>query len=216
MMRHVRDRAERIFYVMQSLGPRAFLHLLGSMLFSVNHYYLVGLNLAAPLKHPLVINPKGSITPVTAEDMEQIARSLPTLDPEDRRELLSRLFFYKSGFSNCYLMRQADDVAYLQWMISAAENPVIEQSFSAKYYPLKVKQVMIENAFTFPRYRGRGYFLAGTMQLLELAKKSGYTAAISYIRKDRISPLNEFTQMGFKVIKMVTEYKLLGKAWRTL
>jgi hypothetical protein len=113
-------------------------------------------------------------------------------------------------------MRHGDDIAYIQWIIFPTENHLIIRNYSGRYYPLTAKQVMIENAFTFPRYRGRGYFLSGTMQLLELAKNSGHSSAICYIRKDRIVPLNEFTQMGFKIIKMVREYKLFGKVWRTL
>lgn len=75
---------------------------------------------------------------------------------------------------------------------------------------------MIENAFTFPPYRGLGYLLSGTLQLLDQARERGYRSAVCYIRKDNLKSINEFSKMGFKITKMVTEYKFFGKTWRTL
>lgn len=210
------EDTNRIIYVLRSLGLPAFVRLLGSMLFSFNHYYILGINLLVPLKNPVAANPKMSPSLITGEDIAYIRNNLDSLEPEDRREILSRLFFYERGFVNCYVMRRGDDVAYIQWIVFPAENDLIARNYSRRYSPLTARQVMIENAFTFPRYRGRGYFLHGTVHLLELAKNSGYSSAVCYIRKDRITPLNEFTQIGFRIIRMVREYKLLGKAWRTL
>jgi hypothetical protein len=206
----------RIIYILRSLGPRAFVRLLISRLFSVNHYYLLGKNLLTPRERPLAINPEKSLTLITEDDIAYLSNNLDSFNPEDRREILTRLLFYENGFTNCYVIRHGDDIAYIQWIIFPAENQLITQKYSGRFYTLTSKQIMIENAFTFPRYRGRGYFLDGTQQLLELAKNNGYSSAICYIRNDRIMPLNEITQMGFRIIKMVSEYKLLGKAWRTL
>jgi ribosomal protein S18 acetylase RimI-like enzyme len=75
---------------------------------------------------------------------------------------------------------------------------------------------MIENVFIFPRFRGRGYLPFGTLQLLELAINKKYPTAICYIRKDRINALNEFTKLGFKIIKLVKEFRFMGMVWRTL
>jgi hypothetical protein len=82
----------RIIYVLGSLGPRAFLRLLRSMLFSFNHYYVLGKNLLAPLKHPLAVNPKKSFSLITEEDIAYIRNNLDLFEPDDRREILSRLF----------------------------------------------------------------------------------------------------------------------------
>lgn len=205
----------RVIYILRALGPRAFVRLLIPALFSVNHYYLLGKNLLTP-GEPLVINPKKRLSLITEEDIAYLRNNLDSFNTEDRREILTRLLFYENGFTNCYVVGHGDEIAYIQWIIFPAENALITQNYSGRYYPLTSKQVMIENVFTFPRYRGRGYFQDGTQQLLELAKSNGYCSAICYIRKDRIVPLNEITQMGFRIMKMMREYKFLGKAWRTL
>ena len=211
-----KDNICKIIYVLRSLGSRAFVRLFISRLFSVNHYYILGKNLMTSREYPLAKKPKEPFSLVTVEDIENIRSQLDSLDPEDRRAILTRLFFHEIGFTNCYVMRHGDDIAYIQWIIFPTENQLINQYYSGIYYPLTAKQIVIENVFTFPRYRGRGYFLSGTLQLLELAKNKGYSSALCYIRKDRIMALNELIPIGFKIIKMVREYKLGGKAWRTL
>ena len=209
-------KTKKIVYIFRSLGTPAFVRLLLDTLLSVNHYYILGRSLATPLEYPFLRTPKGDFSPITENDIACLRTKIPALGEEDRRELLARLFFFESGFTNCYIIRNGDDIAYLQWIIFPSENQVISQKYSAKFNPLSNKQVMIENAFTFPNYRGRGYLQFGTRQLLELAMRNDYTSAICYIRTDRITSLNEFSKMGFKIVKMVNEYKFFGNVWRTL
>ena len=132
------------------------------------------------------------------------------------RSIVGRLHFHASGFSNCYVMTAGEEIAYLQWLILPADNDVIRSRFSTKFYPLGERQVMVENVFTFPKFRGRGLLPYGTLHLLQLARDKGFSSVICYIRKDNITSLNEFFRMGFKITKMVQEYKVLGRTWRTL
>lgn len=211
-----RDDTGSVTCLLRSLGPLAFARLLRSMMFSCNHYYFLGRNLLPPLNISPGSSTNGAVSPISAEDIDDIRGQLDSFEPQDRREIMSRLIFYGRGFRNCYVMRHGDDLAYIQWIIFPSENDLITRWYSRRYYTLATRQVMIENAFTFPRYRGRGYLQSGTLQLLELARNSGYGSAVCYIRKDRITPLNEFTRMGFKIIKLLGDYKLAGMAWRTL
>lgn len=204
-----------ILFILRALGPQASARLLLSRLLSINHYYIVGKSLQGLVQQPGAAEEERQMTPLTKDDISELVGTLDALEPMDRRELLARIIFYNRGFENCYAIREGNEIAYLQWLVLPEENRLISESYSGIYYPLTAKQVMVENAFTFPRYRARGYFLVGTRQLLEMAKQKGYSSAIAYIRKDRIDPLNQFTQMGFKIIKLLTEYKVFGKAWKT-
>jgi hypothetical protein len=206
----------RVAYILRTLGPGGVLRLLGSRLFSVNHYYLLGKNLAAPLECPEAIGIMTPLMEITKEDIAMINDSLNSLDANDKREVLARLMFYWNGFRNCYIVKTGGNVAYMQWIIFPTENQTIKEKYSARFYPLTRNQVMIENAFTFPRYRGTGYLLHGTAALLDLARSKGYRSAICYIRRDRVASLNEFTRMGFRIIRMLSEYRVFGRVWRKL
>lgn len=208
--------AINMLLILRTLGPRAFARLALSRLLYVNHFYIVGKSLSVLLPQQKASASARTLSPVSEHDMTSLIGTLGSLEPADRRELLARIIFYKRGFTNCYAFRKGDSIAYLQWLVSPEENDLIKENYSGTYYMLSANQVMVENAFTFPHHRGHGYFQEGTRQLLELARQKGYKSAIAYIRKDRINPLNEFTMLGFKIIKIVTEYRVLGSSWKSL
>jgi hypothetical protein len=201
-------------FIMKQLGPKAGAQLLASRLCSLSHYFVLRKNLmepeAAPVRHAM------QMTPIDECGLRGILGSLEGLEPAERRDLLGYLLFYRSGFKNCYVMRREGQVAYMQTLIYPEENAVIEQKYRRKFYPLKESQVMIENVFTFLPFRGLGCLQSGTRQLLDLARSQGYRSAVCYIRKDRIVSLNEFVKMGFRITRIMPEYKLFGKVWRGL
>lgn len=209
-------KAGQICNILKSLGLSGGSRLVRDTLFSVNHYYMLGRSLNTPIEYPFFRKPDLSflkVDDVTIDLMKEQVKSLP---PDDRREMLGRLHFHTCGFSNCYVMKAGEEIAYVQWIIFPQENDVIASRFSSKFYPLSEKQIMVENVFTFPRFRGRGLLPFGTLQLLELARSRGYASAICYIRKENITSLNEFSKMGFKIMKLLKEYKVFGRVWRTL
>jgi hypothetical protein len=209
------NKFSKIFQTCHSLGGTATLKLIRDTLFSANQYYLLGRSLASTPATPFTRAPKEKISLITESDLIVLRKKISTLGEDDRREILARLYFYDNGFANCYVIKNDGEIAYLQWIIFPSENSIINKKYANRFNQLSDRQVMIENAFTFPAYRGRGYLPCGTQQLLELAKRNHYTSAVCYIRTDRITSVNEFTKMGFKIIRILDEYKFLGKVWRT-
>ena len=125
--------------------------------------------------------------------------------------MIIRLFFYHAGFKNCYLaITEKGDIAAMQWMVYPDENELIKHAFQDRFYPLKKNQLMLQNFFTFPRFRGLGYMPAMVVDLMKMAKEDGYRNVIGYIRKDRVGMINEMINIGFKLRKLIREYKILG------
>jgi hypothetical protein len=205
-----------ISHIIRELGPVAFLKLLGSRIVSFNHYYVMRRSLAETQNDTLEIRRRAEMCPIGENDINEIEKSLAACNIEDKREILARLIFYRSGFKNCYVMRQDGKIAYMQWVIYPTENGIITERYRNKFYSLGDTQIMIENAFTFPPYRGLGYLQSGTLQLFEMARAKGYRSAMCYVRKDRFNTLNELSKIGFKITQMIPEYKFLGRVWRAL
>ncbi len=176
---------------MSNLGFAGMARLLGRNAASINHLYILYLTLAELAPTPPKCLGGSRLQLLCADEIDQLYRSLPSLAIDDRRELLSRLLFYKSGFTNCYVMKADDALAYLQWLVLPSENRVIEKDYRRKFLPLNTKEVLIENSFTFPDYRGRGFL-------------------------NFIDPLNCFLRLGFVIKRIVREYKVLGYGWRSL
>jgi len=202
--------------ILKTLGPRHACTLLASRVLSVDHYYVLRRNLMEAESEPSPVTGKMEISPINDADIGAIVKSLDSCTPAEKRDVLAYLLFYQSGFKNCYVIRRDDRVAYMQTLIYPEENDLIAHRYRSKFYPLKDTQVMIENVFTFQPFRGLGCLQSGTRQLLELARAKGYRSAVCYIRKDRILSLNEFVRMGFKITRLMPEYKVMGRVWRVL
>jgi ribosomal protein S18 acetylase RimI-like enzyme len=204
------------FDILKELGLKASLRLLGSRLLSMNHYYVLRKNLMEAQSELPPSRHKLEVAPISERDISQILSDLDACNSTEKRDVLAYLLFYQSGFKNCYVMRRDDKVAYMQTLIYSEDNALITEKYRSKFYPLKDNQVMIENVFTFPAYRGLGCFQSGTTQLLDLARARGCRSALCYVRKDRVAALTELVNMGFKITKIMPEYKIFGKVWRGL
>lgn len=202
--------------MINSLGGRGSVLLILDRLFSINHYYVMKVNLKNLIDYPLKRNPSGDLSLLNAADLLKIKHSIKKYRAEDRREILGRIHFYEQGFHNCYVMKLDNKIAYLQWIIYPVENELIKKFYKNVFYSINGQQVMIENAFTFPEFRGRGYLPYVTRLLLNKAKKDGYKSAIGYIRTDKTTSLNEFFKMGFKITQRLSEVKIFGKIHRNL
>ena len=207
---------DNIFFVLKHLGFLSILKLISSYLLTINHCYILNCNLKSIISFSLLRNPTGKLRKLESNDLKILKDCLNKLNYNDKKELLSRILFYQNGFDNCYIFLINGQIAYLQWLIYPSENTIIDKYYKKNYYPLRKNQIMIENAFTFPNFRGRGLFPFVTQSLLQIAKDQGYKSVVSYIKKNNIISLNEFIKMGFKITKIIGDYKLLGTAWRKL
>ncbi|HDZ03194.1 MAG TPA: hypothetical protein ENH52_17425 [Nitrospirae bacterium] len=206
----------KYLFTVSNLGFMHTLRLLTRRFLSQNHYFilkrrLVSLNNEERLRSNFVIKKMDN------NDLEDIIEKIKMLDPVDRQEVISRILFYNTGFRNCYIAKtQNGEIAYMQWLIYPSENSIIKEHYRNIFYLLNKSEVMIENSFTFAKFRGHGLMPFVTSKLLRIAKEEGYKFATGYIRKDRIIPLNEFIKMGFKITKMIKEYRFMGITRRML
>lgn len=203
-------------YPLMNLGCKGLFRLVLSRLFSINHYFVLKLNLNSLSSYPIKREPSGDVSIINSEDLQMIKETIKLLGSDDRREILARIQFYERGFQNCYIMKVNNKIAFIQWLIYPSENNTIRKYYKRIFYPLHSKQVMLENAFTFPEFRGYGYLSYVSRYLLNIAKMDGYKSAIGYVKKNKIASLNEFLLMGFKIIKLLKEQKIAGLIYRNL
>ncbi len=153
----------------------------------------------------------------TADDFAEIERGLPALDAESRREVVTRVLFFRRGFSGCYLGRtERGDLVAMQWLVRPRENALLHAHFPRIFYPLREREVLTENVFIYPRFRGFGTFPTLKHHVLSLARDEGFRTCHTYVRKDNLSSLNGLLALGFQVQRLLTAYSLLGRSWRNL
>ena len=204
------------WFIIRNLGFINVIQFALETIFFIKHYYVLKLNLKKLAPCPVERKPQGTLGLIQPEDFEWIKTHLKSLTRQTRREILSRFNFYNNGFYNCYVMKIDGDIACFQWLIESKENQVIRKFYRRMFYSLHETQVMVDNVFTFPQYRGRGYQSLITRNLLKLALDRGYTTAIIYIQNDRILTLNEFIDMGFKITRRLYQMRIFGYTFRNL
>lgn len=216
MVSHFPGICRRLSFVVETLRPGSFLRLLASRLFSKNHYYLLEMDLCTgsyPTRRP---DSRIQLKLMEEDDLAEIRRSLCSLDEQDKREVLARIFFYWDGFRNCYVAKAGGEITAIAWILYPEESQRLQKKYPSKFHPLESSQVMIENVFTFPRFRRMGFMRSAVEALLDVARGRNFSSAVCYIRKDRLDSLNAFISMGFRLVKIMPEYKFLGHESRML
>jgi len=158
-----------------------------------------------------------NLTRISEDDLGYIGYILPSLDIVNRKEIIVRLKFLDAGFKNCFVAKNAkDEIMYMQWLIDPSENSIIKNKYSRLFSELSSTQVMLENAFTFPKFRGFRLYSQITCDLMNKAREKGFKSCIVYVKSDNIIALNELRNLGFTITKRISERKLLGITKRKL
>lgn len=205
---------KRLVWVLKYLSFEEILKLIFMHTLSINHFYILYANLKSVM---FIKNSRVSycLRKIGEKEIDEVIGQIKTYSAKDRKEIMTRFLFYLSGFRNCYVARHKNgEIMFMQWIIYPEENHIIAKLYANRFKLLKDNQVLIENAFTFPKYRGLGLFAAVTSDLLKKAKEEGYKGAVTYIRKDALDSLNEFIKQGFKLHEIIKEYKILGMTKR--
>ncbi len=202
-------------FVTSNLGIRIPVLYALKRLAYVDHFF----HLTAPLARLRFTRLRSDIrfARATADDFAEIERGIPALDAESRREVVTRVLFFRRGFSGCYLGRsERGEVVAMQWLVRPQENALLQTHFPRLFYPLREREVMTENVFIYPRFRGLGTFTTLKHHVLSLARDEGFRTCQCYVRKDNLVSLNGLLALGFQVQRLLTAYSLLGRSWRSL
>jgi hypothetical protein len=201
---------------LRSLGFRGVSKLFTNRLLSFNNVFILQkslLSAAAQNPHRMQF----TMSKVDDGDWDEILRQAHCEDTDSRREIFARALFFRNGFKNCYALRSKTGfLAHIQWLVLPEENDVISAHYRRLFLPLGRSEIMIENAFTFQRFRGLGLFAYATRHLLNLGRQQGYKLASTYVRSEKIASLNELIRLGFSFKRVVREYKFLGFTLRAL
>lgn len=152
-----------------------------------------------------------SLRPATEEDMEEVLAKSITESKESAHELIKRKWFYEEGFHDCYIARVAgtSELCHIQWLVSSEADDKAIQGFKNRLPWPKKDEVLIENIYTFEKYRGKGIMPSVTVKLCELARSKGFKRIITYVRQDNVASLRGMKKAGFKQFEEVPELKFL-------
>lgn len=151
------------------------------------------------------------LLPASEDDIEEMLEKARDEGSESVHELLQRKWFYDCGFHDCYVGRTAyaGELCYIQWLVSRKDSEAVNSGFQSRLPSLKEDEILIENAFTFQKYRGNGVYPSALIRLAESSRGKGFKRMLVYVKEDNIASLKGCEKAGFKVFERVPEVKLL-------
>lgn len=203
-------------HLLSQLGIRGAIDVMARNWAAVNLFYVLehrldGSSPGKPLRRGY------SLRKAEPADIDRLQTCLPDLNPEDRKELIARILFYRRGMKGCFLVSDArGEPVFIQWLVRPGDNATLSRQYPGRFPPLQPQDVLIENAFCFPRHRAFGWLPDVTRRLMHQAGKLGATRCITLIRVDNLPALNTFAALGFRIRNIVHETKILGRARRQL
>lgn len=178
-------------------GLGVLMRLIFSRIYSTIHYVWLAKELD-PQDIFIAPHISFSLEPGSDEAFKNLASRLNEERGRDVFEILRRISFYARGFEACYFFStDTGDVCHIAWLLTASHNPLIRSQYPAGTDQLGEREVLVENIFTFPRYRGKGIMVSVLGQLEDLARKQGFRRMVAYVEVKNTASLKGFEKAGY-------------------
>lgn len=142
------------------------------------------------------------------DDIKELFDGLRTENPEGRYQLLVRKWYHERGFGDCYITRASDtnEICVVRWMVTPEH---VKQYGWEDRFPLNEDEIMLENVYTFERYRREGARAASNFQVKQIALQLGHKRTRGYSDETNIPQLTWGEKAGNKVYAKILERHFL-------
>jgi hypothetical protein len=103
-----------------------------------------------------------------------------------------------NNFKTCYVGITKEEVPCARvWLIDSSENNKLKAIWGNRFPQLKPDEVLLENVFTVPKFRGMGIIPAFLYDVSEISKDLGATYAITFGEVKNINTTRSYSYAGF-------------------
>ena len=99
---------------------------------------------------------------------------------------------------------------FIQWAFDSSQNDFITHFFKGRFPPLKPGEILLENAYTHPDYRGQGVMVVAMSLIADIIAARGAREAITFVEATNIPSLKGCTRAGFLPFMTRTDLSLCG------
>ena len=101
-------------------------------------------------------------------------------------------------FHTCYVGVTLDNTPCARvWLIDVSQNKMLNATWGKRFPELKPNEVLLENVFTVPKYRGMGVIPAFLYDVAEKSKDLGARYAITFGEVKNINTSRSYDYAGF-------------------
>jgi hypothetical protein len=101
-------------------------------------------------------------------------------------------------FDTCYVGVTNEEIPCARvWLIDSSENKKLKDSWDGRFPQLNSDEVLLENVFTVPKFRGMGVIPAFLFDVAEKSKEQGAKYAITFGEVKNINTSRSYNYAGF-------------------
>ena len=106
---------------------------------------------------------------------------------------------------------------FIQWAFDSSHNDFITHFFKGRFPRLKQGEVLLENAYTHPHYRGQGVMPVAMSLIADIIAARGAREVMTFVETTNIPSLKGCTRAGFQPFMIRKDLSLCGgiKRYRT-
>ena len=194
----------------RSIGPELFLRKAAEQLWFTRRYFGLRCDLTrlAP-KRPAKV--ALAMEPVNERSFDGFDLERTRARGSDAFEVALRRRLCRCGARTLHVACDGSGAAiYAQWLVRPEDQYLMHSCAPERFPYLSLDQVLVEGAYTFLAYRGKGAMTDGMAQLLHLAASEGFRTAITYVGTDNRPSLRGCAAVGFQLDHVRLNIRRLG------
>jgi hypothetical protein len=212
--RHIFKKVHYALLLIRKGGLGLFLRQFWWRLFSKTHYiwYSKDLEFSVESNASAV---QYTLHPASNAAIRKMVDYFDELNGQDVFEILRRLSYYDRGFDSCYLaLTDSGNICHIAWLLTAKHNDLIQTNYPPGMRLLKENEAMVENVFTFSRYKSKGIMASVISDLLQIAKNNGIRRVLAYVDNENTISQRCLLSAGFRPYDEEREIRRCFKIWR--
>lgn len=131
--------------------------------------------------------------------VESLVSQTQALSAHERREVALRLKCAREDVGRCYIAftNPGGKACFVQWVFDTHDNPWVQSFFRRRFPLLKEGEVLFENAYTPPPFRGLGVMSSAMATIAAQEAALGAQYGLTFVAHDNIASLKGCAKAGF-------------------
>jgi len=148
----------------------------------------------------------------TEEDIKEVFAQIHNESNEGKYQLLVRKWYHERGIGIPYVQKTLDtnEVCCVRWMITAED--MRKAGLNGKFPELNEDEFMLENVYTFERFRNQG--VQSSSKMSEITRNTGLIRIIGQVAEDNVIELRALRRWDTRIFERVLERHFLFRVTR--
>ena len=196
MLKRLLRKVQYGIFLLRIGGPKVFLPELKRQVYSRTTYFGMELDLDKDIAE-VPSRMKLSVQPASEEDLKEALQKVKSESNEAAYQLVQRIWFYESGFHNCYVARTVDTSELCRiafWLVFPTDSQGRRESYRKRLPWLREGDAVPEYGYTFEKYRGNRILPSMRFATHQMARRKGFKRLVAYVKNDNMAML-KFCEM---------------------